>query len=56
MTVPDNYYSVTVNNEGETFTIKKQYKIIRKIGSGSYGSVCSALNVQTNEGIVINCI
>jgi mitogen-activated protein kinase 7 len=52
MTILDDYYSVSVNNEAEKFTINKQYKIIQKIGSGSYGSVCSALNVNTNEGMV----
>ena len=51
MTLSDDYYTVSVDNGPEKFTINKQYKVIRKIGSGSYGSVCSAINVQTNEGI-----
>lgn len=50
MTLTDDYYTVSVDNGPEKFTINKQYKVIRKIGSGSYGSVCSALDVQTNEG------
>lgn len=46
----DDFYTVTIDNSHEKFTISKQYKIIRKVGSGSYGSVCSALDVNTNEG------
>jgi mitogen-activated protein kinase 7 len=46
----DDFYTVTIENSQEKFTIHKQYKIIRKVGAGSYGSVCSALNVNTNEG------
>lgn len=46
----DDFYTVSIENSQEKFTIHKQYKIIRKVGSGSYGSVCSALNVNTNEG------
>lgn len=45
-----DYHTVLVENGQEKFTIHKQYKIIRKIGSGSYGSVCSAVNTNTNEG------
>lgn len=46
----DEFYSVTIENSQEKFVIPKNYKIIRKVGSGSYGSVCSAINVNTNEG------
>lgn len=46
----DDFYSVTIENSQEKFVIQKNYKIIRKVGSGSYGSVCSAINVNTNEG------
>ncbi|KAI8639557.1 kinase-like domain-containing protein [Parasitella parasitica] len=53
MTLSDDYYTVSIENGSEKFTIKKQYKVIRKIGSGSYGSVCSAINVQTNEVVAI---
>ncbi|CAO3642064.1 unnamed protein product [Mucor fragilis] len=53
MTLTDDYYTVSVDNGPEKFTINKQYKVIRKIGSGSYGSVCSALDVQTNEVVAI---
>lgn len=50
MTALNDFYTVTIDTNNETFTINKQYKIIRKVGAGSYGSVCSALNVNTNEG------
>ncbi|KAK4518288.1 uncharacterized protein ATC70_001640 [Mucor velutinosus] len=53
MTLSDDYYTVSIDNGPEKFTINKQYKVIRKIGSGSYGSVCSALDVQTNEVVAI---
>ncbi|CEP08001.1 hypothetical protein [Parasitella parasitica] len=53
MTLSDNYYTVFIENGSEKFTINKQYKVIRKIGCGSYGSVCSAINVQTNEVVAI---
>ncbi|KAI9361898.1 kinase-like domain-containing protein [Pilaira anomala] len=49
----DDFYTVTIENSQEKFTISKQYKIIRKVGAGSYGSVCSALNVNTNEVVAI---
>jgi mitogen-activated protein kinase 7 len=50
MQYSDNFYTVSIENTQEHFTISKQYKLIRKVGSGSYGSVCSALNLNTNEG------
>ncbi|CEI94839.1 hypothetical protein G6F70_003165 [Rhizopus microsporus] len=51
---PNDFYTVTIDSSNnETFTIHKQYKIIRKVGAGSYGSVCSALNVNTNEVVAI---
>lgn len=53
MTAPDEWYTVALEGSNETFTIRKNYKIIRKIGSGSYGSVCSAVQLDTNEGTVI---
>ncbi|KAI8891481.1 Pkinase-domain-containing protein [Backusella circina FSU 941] len=49
----DNFYTVSIENTQESFTISKQYKLIRKVGSGSYGSVCSALNLNTNEVVAI---
>ncbi|KAG1052369.1 hypothetical protein G6F46_006899 [Rhizopus delemar] len=53
MTALNDFYTVTIDTNNETFTINKQYKIIRKVGAGSYGSVCSALNVNTNEVVAI---
>ncbi|CAO3678614.1 unnamed protein product [Rhizopus stolonifer] len=53
MAAPNDFYTVTIDANNETFTINKQYKIIRKVGAGSYGSVCSALNVNTNEVVAI---
>lgn len=50
MTRLDDYHTISIENESETFTLQNKYKIIRKIGSGSYGSVISAINVTTNEG------
>lgn len=55
MTALNDFYTVTIDTNNETFTINKQYKIIRKVGAGSYGSVCSALNVNTNEGKEKEC-
>ena len=46
-----DFYTIELENGSERFTIQKKYKIIRKIGSGSYGSVCSAVNTDTNEGL-----
>ncbi|OBZ89617.1 Mitogen-activated protein kinase 1 [Choanephora cucurbitarum] len=48
-----DFYTIELENGSERFTIQKKYKIIRKIGSGSYGSVCSAVNTDTNEVVAI---
>ncbi|KAI8971734.1 kinase-like domain-containing protein [Mycotypha africana] len=53
MNIPDDYYTVIINNQSEKFTISKRFRIIREVGSGSYGSVCSAINVNTNEVVAI---
>ncbi|KAF7731010.1 Mitogen-activated protein kinase [Apophysomyces ossiformis] len=49
----EQYYTVALENGRETFTIDRKYKIIRKVGSGSYGTVCSAIHVDTNEVVAI---
>ncbi|KAL0088215.1 mitogen-activated protein kinase MPS1 [Phycomyces blakesleeanus] len=53
MVISDQYYSVAIEGGQETFTIDKKYRIIRKVGSGSYGTVCSAIHVETNEVVAI---
>ncbi|KAG0181461.1 Mitogen-activated protein kinase [Apophysomyces sp. BC1021] len=49
----DQYYTVALEHGRETFTIDRKYRIIRKVGSGSYGTVCSAIQVETNEVVAI---
>ncbi|KAI8991641.1 kinase-like domain-containing protein [Mycotypha africana] len=39
-------FPVSKDNIKETFTVKSKYRIIRKVGSGAYGTVCSALDLQ----------
>ncbi|KAI9469832.1 MAG: kinase-like domain-containing protein, partial [Benjaminiella poitrasii] len=53
MTILHDYQTVAIEGGSEKFTINKKYRIIRKIGSGSYGTVCSAINVNTNEVVAI---
>jgi hypothetical protein len=48
----DNYHIVSLEGGNESFIIDKRYRIIRKVGSGSYGSVCSAINTASKEGTV----
>ena len=50
MTIADTHYAVELEGGREQFTIERNYKIIRKVGSGSYGTVCSAIELDTNEG------
>lgn len=50
MTVRDAYYTVALHGGREQFTIDTKYKIIRKVGSGSYGIVCSAIDLTNNNG------
>ena len=41
---------------GNKFTVDKKYKLLRAIGHGAYGFVCSAENTQTNEFVAIKKI
>ncbi|KAI8391607.1 kinase-like domain-containing protein [Radiomyces spectabilis] len=53
MATDDEHYTVVINGTRETFTINKRYKVIRKVGSGSYGTVCSALRLGSDEVVAI---
>ncbi|KAI9322573.1 kinase-like domain-containing protein, partial [Dichotomocladium elegans] len=53
MTIDDTHYTVALEGGRELFTIEKNYKIIRKVGSGSYGTVCSAIELDTNDVVAI---
>ncbi|KAI9320619.1 kinase-like domain-containing protein [Dichotomocladium elegans] len=53
MTFDDTHYAVALGGGCEIFTIEKKYKIIRKIGSGAYGTVCSAIDLTTNTVVAI---
>ncbi|KAI7862613.1 kinase-like domain-containing protein [Spinellus fusiger] len=53
MAASDQYYSVPIEGGQDIFTISRKYRIIRKVGSGSYGTVCSAIHVDTNEVVAI---
>lgn len=46
-----NYVTVPISkdNDKETFTVNARYRIIRKVGSGSYGTVCSAFDLQDQQ-------
>lgn len=47
-----NYVTVPISNEednNETFTVNARYRIIRKVGAGSYGTVCSAFDLQDQQ-------
>ncbi|KAG2222520.1 hypothetical protein INT45_012834, partial [Circinella minor] len=48
MTSPlvQQHYSVAIEGGPEVFTIDTRYRIVRKVGSGSYGTVCSAYDLQ----------
>ena len=41
---------------GTKFTVHSKYKLLRAIGHGAYGFVCSAQNNQTNEYVAIKKI
>ncbi|KAG2220535.1 hypothetical protein INT45_004141 [Circinella minor] len=53
MTIADTHYAVELEGGRELFTIERNYKIIRKVGSGSYGTVCSAIELDSNEVVAI---
>ncbi|KAI8138377.1 kinase-like domain-containing protein [Fennellomyces sp. T-0311] len=40
------HYSVAIEGGPEIFTIDTRYRIVRKVGSGSYGTVCSAYDLH----------
>ncbi|KAI8641248.1 kinase-like domain-containing protein [Parasitella parasitica] len=46
-----NYVTVPISkeNKAETFTVNAKYRIIRKVGSGAYGTVCSAFDLQHQQ-------
>jgi mitogen-activated protein kinase 7 len=47
----DNYVTVPISkdNKHETFTVNARYRIIRKVGSGAYGTVCSAFDLEHQQ-------
>ncbi|KAI8145854.1 kinase-like domain-containing protein, partial [Fennellomyces sp. T-0311] len=53
MTIDDTHYAVALEGGREVFTIERNYKIIRKVGSGSYGTVCSAIELGSNDVVAI---
>lgn len=46
-----NYVTVPISkdNKEETFTVHERYRIIRKVGSGAYGTVCSAFDLKDQQ-------
>ncbi|KAI8065404.1 kinase-like domain-containing protein [Gilbertella persicaria] len=40
---------ISRDNKHETFTVNARYRIIRKVGSGAYGTVCSAFDQQYQQ-------
>ncbi|KAG8342776.1 Protein tyrosine kinase Protein kinase domain [Trypanosoma vivax] len=42
--------------QGQPFEVSKHFKLIKHIGSGSYGSVCSALDENSGERVAIKKI
>ncbi|XP_020572297.1 mitogen-activated protein kinase 4-like isoform X2 [Phalaenopsis equestris] len=47
-----HYYSVFRN----TFEIDTKYMLLKAIGRGAYGTVCSSINIETNEKVAIKKI
>ena len=43
------HYSVAIDGGPEVFTIDTRYRIVRKVGSGSYGTVCSAFDLHADR-------
>lgn len=43
------HYSVAIDGGPEVFTIDTRYRIVRKVGSGSYGTVCSAYDLRADR-------
>ncbi|CAO3616267.1 unnamed protein product [Cunninghamella echinulata] len=48
-----NYHTESLEGGNELFIIDNRYKVIRKVGSGSYGTVCSAINTESKEVVAI---
>ncbi|ORX49538.1 Pkinase-domain-containing protein [Hesseltinella vesiculosa] len=48
----EKYYKVSLDND-QDFYIDKRYGVIRKVGSGSYGTVISAIDKTTTEFVAI---
>ncbi|KAG0164184.1 Mitogen-activated protein kinase [Apophysomyces sp. BC1034] len=44
-----SHYTVQIEGTPETLTIHPRYRIIRKVGSGAYGTVCSAHDEQEDR-------
>ncbi|KAG2183475.1 hypothetical protein INT43_006481, partial [Umbelopsis isabellina] len=47
------YHEIEIDRGNETFSIRNKYRFVRKIGSGSYGTVCSVVDMQTGEVVAI---
>ena len=43
------HYSVAIEGGPDIFTIDTRYRIVRKVGSGSYGTVCSAYDLHADR-------
>ncbi|KAF7725563.1 Mitogen-activated protein kinase [Apophysomyces ossiformis] len=44
-----SHYTVQIDGTSETLTIRPRYRIIRKVGSGAYGTVCSARDEEQDR-------
>ncbi|KAI8060558.1 kinase-like domain-containing protein, partial [Gongronella butleri] len=53
MAAPDDtFYALALDHDQE-FMIKQRYRVIRKVGAGSYGTVVSAIDTHTKEFVAI---
>lgn len=43
------HYTVAIDGGSETFTIDRRYRIVRRVGSGAYGTVCSAYDLHADR-------
>jgi serine/threonine protein kinase len=50
--VEGNLFSLTIIL-GSSFIVDHHYTVIKKIGSGAYGNVCSVLDSRTNKKVAI---
>ncbi len=46
----------TTNTHSKAFIVGLKYKLSKKIGSGSFGSIHAGINVQTNEEVAIKLV